>query len=237
MMLSMFYPTGESHTFHERQYFAKAVQLIFETARGFLFSILLARKGTIQDVVNTLQVIKWDANLEKHIKTCILRSGNELTEQDLDVSMIYHVIRNAKVLETLEQPTKKYGKEPGPSDLRLGDDIERCRIQRNRLCHSTSASMSENEFKDIEKILKDIFHRWSNERGIGMKFLEEVDRVVNSNLTITELKDTLDRFFTAVKVEAELEKRLAPFWKVNKNRTKKKKMKNIQTMVSFSQSV
>ena len=227
MMFSMFYPTGKSYTFHEGQYFAKAVRLIFETARGFLFAILLARTetGTVQDIAKILQALKWDDNLEKHVKTCILDSGDELTEGDLDISMIYHVIRKAYILKTEEKPTKGYGKEPGARDMLLGDDIERCRLQRNKLCHSTSASMSENEFKNMEKDMKDIFHRWSNETG--MKFVKQVNRIVESSLTIKDVNEIVERFITDVQEAAEL----------GICDKAEETMKNIQAMVRFRQSL
>ena len=201
------------------------MQLIFETARGFLFAILLTRKGTIQNIENTLLAIKWDSYLEQHVKKCILGSGDALTERDLDISMIYHIIRKAFILKTYEIPTNGYGKEPSAYDLRLGDDIERCRLLRNNLCHNTSASMSENDFKVMGKDLKDILHRWSNETG--MKFVEEVDRVVNRNFTIKEVNETVDTFITDVQEAAEL----------GLCDEAEETMKNIQIMVRFRQSV
>ena len=198
------YLTVKSPDINKRRYFAKAVHLIFETIRRFLFEILLSRKGTIKDIEITLRAKTWDIALEKHIKGCILGSGEELKERDFDINIIYHIIRNAKILDPCDEPTKGYGNEPSAYDLRLGDDIERCRLLRNKLCHSTSASMTENDFITMVTEVKDILHRWSNEIKDGIEFVREADRIVNSSFTIKDVNMTVSKFITDIKNAAQL---------------------------------
>ena len=83
------------------------------------------------------------------LETCMLgqlKPGEELNKDDFDNSLIYNIIRNAYILDPSDVPTKGYGKEPEPTDQRLGDDVERCRILRNKLCHKAYASMTKRDF-------------------------------------------------------------------------------------------
>ena len=198
------YLTVKSPDINERRYFAKAVHLIFETVRRFLFEILLSRKGTIKDIEITLMTKTWNVALEKHIKGCILGSGEKLTERDFDINIIYYIIRNAKILDPCDEPTKGYGKEPSAYDVRLGDDIERCRLLRNKLCHSTAASMTENDFITMVKEVKDILHRWYNEIKGGMELVREAEKVANSSFTIRDVNVTVKKFITDIKFAAQL---------------------------------
>ena len=188
---------------HERKYFAKAVQLLFEPVRGFLFHVLYSRKGTMKEIEKTLGALLQGKKLESqenHVRKCLLgqlKPGEELNEDDFDNSLIYNIIRNAYILDASDVPTKGYGKEPEPADQSLGDDVERCRILRNKLCHKASASMTKRDFDGMVKDVKDILHRWSNETGT--KFLDEVDKVVNSDLTLKEVNEAVDKFIADVK--------------------------------------
>ena len=183
--------------FRDRERFAKAVQLVFETGRHFLFDILLLRKGSIEAITITLRIIQWEKHLQKHVKICLLGSGRQLSVNDFDITMIYAVIKKGHILGHKEVPTKGFGIEPEPSALSLGDDIERLRILRNKLCHSPFACMTQREFDVMKKDVKDIMHRWSNETGMG--FLDRVDKVVDTSLSNTEVINIVDKFIKDVK--------------------------------------
>ena len=189
---------------HERKYFAKAVQLLFEPVRGFLFHVLYSRKmkdmNAIKTTLEVLLRVKKLGTLENHVRNCMLQQlspGDQLTEDDFDNSLIYIVIRNANILSASEAPSLGYGKEPQPTHQRLGDDVERCRIFRNKLCHKVSASMTKSDFDGMVKDVKDILQRWSNETGT--QFLDTVDKVVKSNITIREVNEAVDKFIADVK--------------------------------------
>ena len=95
----------------------------------------------------------------------------------------------------METPSKGWGAEViDATDMRLGDDIERIRILRNKLCHTPMAVMTQTDFTSVVKEMKDIMHRWSNETG--MSFVSDIDKVVNNTFTITELNKIVNNFIT-----------------------------------------
>ena len=173
--------------------FAKAVQIIFDIGRKFLFTLLLLRKGTIEAVKITLGVLSWTGRMKSHIQDC-LNSGRNLTEGDFDTSMLYFMMRHGQILDSGEIPSKGWGKKPDPDALRLGDDIERIRLLRNKLYDSHSAAMTEGDFNFFTKEAKDILHRWSNKTGMAL--LSDVDVVVNTSLTVAKINQIRENFST-----------------------------------------
>ena len=191
------YLTVKNPDLNARERFAKAVHIVFEICRQFLFAILLKRKGTIEGLTITLRAIKWDGQLEKHVNHCLLESKRKITKDDFDISMIYFILRNGQVLRSDEVPTKKWGHEPDSNEMTLGDDIERMRKMRNKLCHSPLASMAEDDFDSMVKETKDIMHRWYKEIGFGL--LSEVDKIVHSSLTDDDVNNNVDIIITEMK--------------------------------------
>ena len=205
--------------FNSRERFAKAVQIVFEIGRSFLFKILIIRKRTMEELTITLGAVKLDGQLKNHVQRCILKAARKVTPDDFDMSIVYAVLRKGQILDGKETPSKGWGKEPIEANaIRLGDDVERLRILRNKLCHGPLASMTLGDFDAIVKEVKDVAHRWSSE--IGMKFLSDIDRVVNNGLTISDVNKTVDKFITEIKRAAA-------------QGTCEMSEMNIQTMVTF----
>lgn len=74
-----------------------------------------------------------------------------------DVTLLYRLIRN---LCTTLKPSKDRGKEPKTTDLKIGDDIERIRLFRNKhYVHAESAKIPDSEFTDLWNEGKSFIHR------------------------------------------------------------------------------
>ena len=178
--------------FDSRERFAKAIQIILEIGRTFLFRLILQKK-TIDDLKVTLWAVavKWEGQLQTHVQHCLLRHDRNLTSDDFDTSLSYNILRNGCILDDTEKPTKGWGKEPGPRAMTIGDDIERIRLLRNKLCHSPFAAMTQYDFELFTKEAKDIMHRWSNETG--MDLVSAIDDVVTSRLTVDQVTALQER--------------------------------------------
>lgn len=80
-------------------------------------------------------------------KLCYLPPPNLPDYKAFDVTLLYTLIRN--LCSGLE-PTRGWGKEPGPNDTQIGDDIERLRLFRNKhFAHLSSAAIPDDTFKDL----------------------------------------------------------------------------------------
>lgn len=81
----------------------------------------------------------------EQLKLCYLPPPNLPDYKTFDVTLLYTLIRN---LCTGLEPTRGWGKEPGPSDTQIGDDIERLRLFRNKhFAHLSSAAIPDIRLK------------------------------------------------------------------------------------------
>ena len=186
----------EDPDFDSRERFAKAVQII-ETGRTFLFELILQKK-TIDELKITIGALKWEGQLRIHVHNCLLKPGRNLTPNDFDTSLLYNILRRGQFLGDTNRPTKGWGKEPDPHAITIGDDIERIRILRNKLCHSPVAAMTQNEFESFTKEAKDIMHRWSNVARMDLvsavqNLVSAVEDVVSSRLTVNQVNALQER--------------------------------------------
>ena len=62
---------------------------------------------------------------------------------DLDVSRLYAIFRN--VID-LKEPKNGWGRKPSKINTNTADDIERIRMHRNELCHTSSFEMTTDDF-------------------------------------------------------------------------------------------
>ena len=193
--------TVRSTDYSGRERFAKALKIVFEIGRTFLIKILLLKTSTLVNVTDTLKRIKWKGRLQWHVDHCILKPGRKITEDDFDLSMVYNIFRKGNILDSeTEFPTKNWGREPiDARAMRLGDDIERLRILRNKLCHSPIASMNQTDFDLLVTDVKFILRRWSNDTGMGFP---DVERVVDNRLSISEINKIMDTFISDMKLAA-----------------------------------
>jgi hypothetical protein len=69
-----------------------------------------------------------------------------IAREDCDTSLLYRLLRC--ICPGLSAPSKGWGNAPDPTDITVGDDVERIRQMRNALYgHVTSAELSDVEFK------------------------------------------------------------------------------------------
>ena len=188
-----------------RERFAKAMQIVMEVGRLFLFRILLTVKGSTDNIKPTLHAVatKLDGKLRHHVKHCILGNKREVNERDFDVSTLIAIIRNGRVLDQQDEPTKGWGKhEVHAQNVRKGDDIERIRLIRNSLCHSTTAAMTEGDFEKLVADMTDIVHRWYKETG---NLLANLEDIVGKSLSGDEIDDILLQFVEETKHDLSLD--------------------------------
>lgn len=94
---------------------------------------------------------------------------------NFDVTLLYTLIRN--LCSGLE-PTRGWGLEPGPTDTKIGDDIERLRLFRNKnFAHLNSATIPDDTF---EETLKAVLSRLKSHSGCGVDYEQELIKIKRS---------------------------------------------------------
>lgn len=74
-----------------------------------------------------------------------LPSSPMSSSQDLDISLMYSMIRNTV---KIRPPGKGWGKTPDINNTNEADDLERIREHRNRISHGNSSKMSTRDFNE-----------------------------------------------------------------------------------------
>lgn len=134
-------------------------------------------------------------NLFLKIKSSLLLSGRSKLRPDqlklcyfpppllpdyskFDVTLLYTLIRN--LCSGLE-PTRGWGHEPGPTDTKIGDDIERLRLFRNNnFAHLNSATIPDDTFEDLWRTLKAVLSRLKSHSGCGVDYEQELIEIKRS---------------------------------------------------------
>lgn len=73
----------------------------------------------------------------------VLPKSPPSSSSDLDITILYSMFRNSI---DIQKPSKGWGRTPDENDRSIGDDIERVRIYRNKICHENSFEMTTAEF-------------------------------------------------------------------------------------------
>lgn len=73
----------------------------------------------------------------------VLPKSPPASSSDLDITIMYSMFRNTI---DIPKPSKGWGREPDENDRKIGDDIERARIHRNKICHENSSEMTTADF-------------------------------------------------------------------------------------------
>nr|XP_022318531.1 uncharacterized protein LOC111121518 [Crassostrea virginica] len=90
----------------------------------------------------------------------VISDANTRGYQDFDITLLYTLLRN--VCQNITPPSQNWGVStmPSPSEVTVGDDIERIRLIRNNLFgHISKAAISKTEFKKHWSILSGICTR------------------------------------------------------------------------------
>lgn len=64
-----------------------------------------------------------------------------------DFPLLYKLIRNT--ITPVSTPTRGWGHNPLPNDIREEDDIERIRHKRNLLVHNTDFQLNDSDFNNL----------------------------------------------------------------------------------------
>lgn len=119
-------------------------------------------------------------------KLCYLPPPNLPDYKAFDVTLLYTLIRN--LCSGLE-PTRGWGKELGPNDTQIGDDIERLRLFRNKhFAHLSSAAIPDDTFKDLYNTLKSVFNRLKLHPGCSVDYEQELIEIKRSKFTYEKLE-------------------------------------------------
>lgn len=117
---------------------------------------------------------------------CFIRPPGQPDYNDFDVTLLYTLIRNlcsASLSLASLNPTKGWGKVPGSSQMRLGDDIERLRLMRNAFAHANSAGIPDDEFRVHWNELKSVIQRIQT-------FLNSMGSKVNYEQKLADIERT-----------------------------------------------
>lgn len=76
----------------------------------------------------------------------ILGLNNIKSSRDMDISLMYKILRNSKKL--IGSPKSCWGKLPQKTDIEKADDIERIHQYRNLICHKDASEMNTDEFNE-----------------------------------------------------------------------------------------
>ena len=102
-------------------------------------------------------------HLTKTLRTdqiAVISDANTRGYQDFDITLLYTLLRN--VCQNITPPSQPWGVStmPSPSEVTVGDDIERIRLIRNNLFgHISEAAISKTEFKKHWSIISGICTR------------------------------------------------------------------------------
>lgn len=84
-----------------------------------------------------------------------LTQTNRGSSADLDISIMYTIIRNVC---QVQPPKNGWGKQPNDNDTDISDDIERIRHKRNLICHENALNMETSNFNksalDLIRVFK-----------------------------------------------------------------------------------
>lgn len=80
---------------------------------------------------------------------------------NFDIPLIYTLLRNLNLKPAVPEPSKgwKSDLDPVSSEVRVGDDLLRCRNSRNKIVHSVNSNVGNEEFNKYFKSFKDIARR------------------------------------------------------------------------------
>ena len=97
---------------------------------------------------------------------------------NFDIPLIYKLLRNLTLYPAFPQPSKGWESQvdPSSSEVRAGDDLERCRRSRNAIVHKGSPNVENEEFLQYFKSFKDIARRLEKKLNKRNKeFLSEIE--------------------------------------------------------------
>lgn len=140
------------------------------------------------------------------LNICFIRPPGQPDYNDFDVTLLYALIRN--LCSKSLTPTQGWGgKGPDSSHTKIGDDIERLRLMRNKFAHVNSTGISDAEFQALWNDLKSVIQRiqtFMNSVGCNVNYEQKLADIERSDFGFEDLqkyKSFLDATLTILKEE------------------------------------
>ena len=111
-----------------------------------------------------------------------VKNAKENGYGNFDIPLIYTLLRNLNLNPAFPEPSKGWGSQvdPNSSEVRDGDDLERCRRSRNAIIHKGNPNFGNEDvlkyfksFKNIARRLEKKLKKRNNEFLSEIEFLEE----------------------------------------------------------------
>lgn len=130
----------------------------------------------------------------------VLPKSPPSSSSDLDITIIYSMFRNSI---DIQKPSKGWGRTPDENDRSIGDDIERVRIYRNKICHENSFEMTTAEFNKSALDLIGAIRRLTDDE---MQLINEICDILNTSFRKgEELEEMIEKFKEFKQTETERE--------------------------------
>lgn len=97
---------------------------------------------------------------------------------NFDIPLIYKLLRNLNLKPSFPEPSKGWESsiDPNSSEVREGDDLERCRRSRNAIIHKGNPYVGNEEFFKYFKSFKNIARRLEKKlKKRNKEFLSELE--------------------------------------------------------------
>lgn len=123
------------------------------------------------------------------LNICFIPPPDKPDYNDFDVTLLYALIRN--LCCTSLTPTQGWGKVPDSSHTRIGDDIERLRLMRNKFAHANSAGIPEAEFQALWNDLKSVIQRiqkFMNSMGSNVNYEQKLADIERNDFGYEDLQ-------------------------------------------------
>nr|XP_034332290.1 uncharacterized protein LOC105331445 isoform X1 [Crassostrea gigas] len=131
---------------------------------------------------------------KKQENICFIPPPGQPDYNDFDVTLLYTLIRNlcaASLNPTSLNPTRGWGKVPDSSHMRIGDDIERLRLMRNKFAHANSAGIPDAEFQALWNDLKLVIQRiqtFMNSMGSNVNYEQKLADIERTDFGFGDLQ-------------------------------------------------
>lgn len=121
--------------------------------------------------------------------------------RNFDVTLLYTLIRN---LSSGLEPTRGWGNDPDPKDTKIGDDIERLRLFRNKnFAHLNSATIPDDTFEDLWRTLKAVLSRLKSHSGCRVDYEQELIEIKRSRFRYEIWEDYRKLWNVYLEIEKE----------------------------------
>ena len=193
----------------EKTYFAKMSRCVLDVC-GRISRDILTQQMPLEFLRQNVNCM----NIPKDQKQILKRAPSHGNYDECDVPLIYTVLRNYCTSGKLPMPTNGWGQPVAGTNV--SDDIERIRMFRNDVfAHSTSASMTKNDFEDHFQILREICLRMDtihNEflvKSGSISYLEELKEIKADSMESSTRETYITEIRKLYKQNEERNKELA----------------------------